>query len=105
MPPTGGQGASQAFEDALTLADVLNVLNSKESTPKEIVSRWQVVRQERVKKILAFTKSGGDMRKSSVSTFQQIVKEWMMWAYMLWIGPSAGLGWIYEYDTAKPGIV
>ena len=59
------------------------------------------MRQERVQKILAFTSKGGDMRKHSVGTLQQLFKEWAMWAYFLWVGESGGLSWIYEYDTAS----
>jgi 2-polyprenyl-6-methoxyphenol hydroxylase-like FAD-dependent oxidoreductase len=94
-----------AFEDALTLADTLSALETKEkdkeSAPREALTQWQCMRQERVKKILAFTSKGGDMRKHSVSTVQQLVKEWLMWAYFLWVGDEGGLSWIYEYDTAK----
>ena len=88
-----------AFEDAVTLADTLAQLSTKESNAKDGLMQWQAARQQRVKKILAFTSKGGDMRKSSVSTFQQILKEWTMWAYFLWVGEDAGLSWIYEYDT------
>ncbi|KIW32303.1 uncharacterized protein PV07_03857 [Cladophialophora immunda] len=102
MPPTGGQGAAMAFEDALTLADTLALLDKKESARhQDLLAQWQTTRRDRVKKILAFTSKGGDMRKSSASTFQQIVKEWVMWAYFLFIGEDAGLSWIYEYDTEK----
>ncbi|KIY01055.1 uncharacterized protein Z520_03721 [Fonsecaea multimorphosa CBS 102226] len=108
MPPTGGQGAAMAFEDALTLADTLALLlpDKKESQRHQdhLLEQWQTLRKDRVKKILAFTSKGGDMRKSSPSTLQQIVKEWVMWAYFLFIGEDAGLSWIYEYDTRKfPG--
>lgn len=93
-----------AFEDALTLADTLASLATKESAPQNPLEQWQATRQARVKKILAFTSKGGDMRKHSVGTFQQIIKEWAMWAYFLWLGKDGGLSWIYEYDTAKAAI-
>lgn len=103
MPPTGGQGAAMAFEDALTLADALSRLADKDSPTNDEIRQWQTVRQQRVKEILKFTSRGGDMRKASVSTFAQIVKEWIMWAYFLWKGPDAGISWIYNYDTTKIG--
>ena len=90
-----------AFEDAITLADTLALLKNKESSIQDLLMQWQTMRRARVKKILAFTSKGGDMRKSSVSPFQQLVKEWAMWAYFLWVGKDAGLSWIYEYDTKK----
>ncbi|OAP60463.1 hypothetical protein AYL99_05465 [Fonsecaea erecta] len=112
MPPTGGQGAAMAFEDALTLADTLALVDNKKEQepavndqpregPRLLVQQWQTSRKDRVKKILAFTSKGGDMRKSSPSTFRQIIKEWLMWAYFLVTGEDGGLSWIYEYDTAK----
>jgi len=104
MPPTGGQGAAMAFEDAISLADTLASVATKESAPQNQLEQWQATRQARVKKILAFTSKGGDMRKASVGTFQQIFKEWAMWAYFLWVGEDAGLSWIYEYDAAKAAI-
>lgn len=99
MPPTGGQGAAMAFEDALTLADTLTSVTAKEKGPQYDIRQWQAVRQARITKILAFTSKGGDMRKHSVSTFQQLIKEWAMYVYFLWIGKEGGLAWIYEYDT------
>ncbi|KAH0845077.1 hypothetical protein AYO21_01662 [Fonsecaea monophora] len=106
MPPTGGQGAAMAFEDALTLADTLSLLNKSEPRDQgnhhlDLLREWQTARRARVKKILAFTSRGGDMRKSSTSTFRQLLKEWVMWAYFLFVGKDAGLSWIYEFDTQK----
>lgn len=102
MPPTGGQGAAMAFEDAVTLADVLGQLKTKQSSDlKSLLGNWQTTRQTRVEKVLAFTSKSGDLRKSKPSTLQQILKEWAMWAYFLWIGKDAGISWIYEYDTTK----
>lgn len=99
MPPTGGQGAAMAFEDAATLADTLVSLKQKEDAQPELIKKWQMVRQQRIKKVLAFTSKGGNMRKSSASTFQQILKEWLTWAYLWWLGEDAGLSWIYAFDT------
>jgi len=99
MPPTGGVGAAMAFEDACSLADVLGSVSRNEANIIDHLTKWQTIRQQRVKQALAFTSKGGDMRKSSVSTFWQLFKEWTMWFYFRWVGPKAGLSWIYEYDT------
>lgn len=88
-----------AFEDALTLADTLASVMAREKGPQDDIGQWQAVRQARITKVLAFTSKGGDMRKHSVSTFQQIIKEWVMYAYFLWVGEEGGLAWIYEHDT------
>lgn len=100
MPPHGGQGSAMAFEDALTLADTLSGMKTKDSSDlQRALLPWQTVRQERIEKILAFTARSGDTRKASASTLRQIFKEWAMWAYFLWVGEDAGLAWIYHYDT------
>lgn len=103
MPPTGGQGAAMAFEDAITLADTFTRMNTKDSDLQRLLMSWQTERQQRIEKILAFTARGGDMRKASPSTFQQIFKEWALWAYFLWVGEDGGLSWVYEYDTKTFG--
>lgn len=88
-----------ALEDAITLADTFGLIRDKRTVPADFLSQWQTVRQERVKKILQFTSTGGDIRKSSVGTYQQIIKEWVMWAYFWWLGKEGNTSWIYEYDT------
>jgi 2-polyprenyl-6-methoxyphenol hydroxylase-like FAD-dependent oxidoreductase len=100
MPPTGGQGAAQALEDAASLARTLTSGFSSESS----IQAWQRERRERVKKIKAFTSKGGDMRKSSASTLQQVVKEWAIWLWMWWIGKEGGLGWVYEHKEKGPSM-
>lgn len=107
IPPTGGQGAAMAFEDAATLADALNLAASPSSTPTDntnlqaIISRWQSHRQQRIAQVVAFTARGGDMRRAKTSTLQQIIKEWIMWLYFTWLGPEGGLRWAYSYDTSE----
>lgn len=99
MPPTGGVGAAMAFEDACSLADLLGSVSCEEANILDHLTKWQTIRQQRVKQALAFTSKGGDMRKASVSSFWQLFKEWTMWLYFRWVGPEAGLSWICEYDT------
>ncbi|EXJ86098.1 hypothetical protein A1O1_06467 [Capronia coronata CBS 617.96] len=99
MPPTGGQGAAMAFEDAFTLADTLALIDSKEAAvPTDILNQWQDVRQARVRKIRKFTSSGGDIRKSSTSTYVQVFKEWVLRIYFWCVGKERGTSWIYAYD-------
>ena len=116
LPPTGGQGAAMAFEDAATLARALalsftsdsravnqSVKTSSEDQQSlfngEYISKWQAHRQERIAKIAAFTAKGGDMRKHTSSTLQQVLKEWMTWLYFWYIGTEGGMAWIYKYKT------
>jgi 2-polyprenyl-6-methoxyphenol hydroxylase-like FAD-dependent oxidoreductase len=103
MPPTGGQGAAQALEDAASLARSI-IASSGSSSLQENIQTWQAERQERVRKIKAFTSKGGDMRKASASTLQQIVKEWAIWLWMWWVGKEGGLGWAYEHREEGPKV-
>lgn len=98
IPPTGGQGAAMAFEDAATLAELIV---AGQSGLKERLDGWEKRRKERVERVVAFTSRSGDSRKASSSTFQLIIKEWLMWAFFLVKGKDMGLAWMYEYDTEK----
>jgi 2-polyprenyl-6-methoxyphenol hydroxylase-like FAD-dependent oxidoreductase len=95
MPPTGGQGAAMAFEDAMTLAYILG-RSSLVEFPKSLLLKWEAHRMERIAKILDFTTKGGDIRKPVRSSWERILKEWLMWIYLSWLGPQ-GIKWIYDY--------
>ena len=88
IPPTGGQGAAMAFEDAATLADL--VVGDQAGFQTQLVA-WEEKRKARIEKVIAFTSQSGDSRKASASTFQLIVKEWAMWAFFLIKGKEMGL--------------
>ncbi|KPI40211.1 6-hydroxynicotinate 3-monooxygenase [Cyphellophora attinorum] len=104
MPPTGGQGAAMAFEDAASLAMVFERSDTAEAFDKG-VDEWQTTRQDRARKIKEFTTKSGDMRRTSPSVFQQIVKEWIMWLYFKVKGSDGGLAWVYEHKEKCPGDV
>ncbi|ORX34239.1 hypothetical protein BD324DRAFT_637203 [Kockovaella imperatae] len=93
IPPSGGQGAAQAFEDAWLLAEVLAKGLS--------LSKWEAERRKRLGVINKFTQQSGKSRqvgKASVAAFN--VKKWMMWTYfkMSSIGRGDDL---YSYDGSK----
>ena len=60
IPPTGGQGASQAIETAYTLAMVISTISKIPNLPADSYARsidtWQTARQERVRRARLFTK-------------------------------------------------
>jgi 2-polyprenyl-6-methoxyphenol hydroxylase-like FAD-dependent oxidoreductase len=63
LPPTGGQGAAMALEDAGTLANALARLGVNKDDPNrfsslqlcDTPSKWQAHRQKRIAKITAFS--------------------------------------------------
>ncbi|KAI1145109.1 FAD dependent oxidoreductase [Nemania diffusa] len=56
IPPTTGQGASQAFEDVMSLALLLSALKEHEELKwEEALQFWQKIRQERIDHLLILT--------------------------------------------------
>ena len=102
IPPTGGQGAAMAFEDAATLSDALLECSLAGDAEKEpILWQWEERRKLRVAEVVKFTTRSGDTRKSSPSLPQQLFKEWIMWLYFLIRGKELGLAWMYAYNTSE----
>ncbi|KAK9235883.1 hypothetical protein V1525DRAFT_434239 [Lipomyces kononenkoae] len=102
IPPTGGQGAAMAFEDAETLAYVLaRVLASDFNANhlSDIVSKWEHHRIDRIVKVVNFTTKNGDLRKSSPHYYEQAAKEWIIWATFKFMGPEGGAHWMYAYNA------
>ncbi|KAF3172396.1 hypothetical protein TWF751_005668 [Orbilia oligospora] len=90
MPPSGGQGAAMAFEDAETLAYSLAVVfNTLEGGPgintprgQDILSKWSNNRIARMNTIQEMNKRMSDMRKGnsgSTSGVMFTVKVWAIW--------------------------
>lgn len=102
IPPSGGQGAASAFEDAETLAYVLGKLSLPGSTMpnlRESLRRWETHRKERISQILDYTLRAGNIRKRS-SGFMQVLKEWTIWAmFKLYEFQGGGPAWIYTYNA------
>jgi len=97
IPPTGGQGAAMAFEDAQTLAYALARTATPRKLSQRILHKWQTHRQARIEKVHVFTSRGGDLRKEAPSMLEKTIKEWGLWAAFKWWGPTGGLRWLYEY--------
>jgi 2-polyprenyl-6-methoxyphenol hydroxylase-like FAD-dependent oxidoreductase len=96
--PQGGQGAAMAFEDAETLAYTMaqpNFLSQKTT----LLNAWQTHRQQRVKLVKAYTDRNGKLRTPNDSYFQQVIKDWVMWAVLKYKGELNGLEWLYGYNA------
>lgn len=102
MPPTGGQGAAMAFEDAAALAMVFEKSASLD-TFKRGITQWQTARRARVAKVKDLTAKSGDMRRGTPSVLQQIIKEWIMWLYFTIMGSEGVTGAIYSHKEECPG--
>ena len=94
IPPTAGQGASQAFEDRFTLAILFSKLFANQATEGVRMSAlrsWQRMRQERVDRVIALTLQLNDAR------LPQAEREAKKAQGHAWQGGKDGsLAWLYN---------
>ncbi|KAI0451584.1 FAD dependent oxidoreductase [Xylaria acuta] len=93
VPPTTGQGASQAFEDVLSLALLLSALKGKKGLEWEEALRfWQNMRQDRIDDLLVLTKQLNNKRLP-------LEKQKLLAKGDLWVDESAEnpsqMAWLY----------
>ncbi|KAI1418835.1 FAD dependent oxidoreductase [Xylaria sp. FL1777] len=96
IPPTTGQGASQAFEDVRVLALLLSALKENSGLEwSETLQFWQKLRQDRVDELLVLTNKLNNKRKSTEEQ-KLLAKE------DLWFDESATnprqMAWLYNPD-------
>ncbi|KAK0642640.1 FAD-dependent monooxygenase mdpD [Lasiodiplodia hormozganensis] len=96
IPPTAGQGASQALEDAVTFAELVGGFEGagREEWLKE-VARWQRYRQQRVDKVIVLTLQLNNTRLPAEERAK--LKDGEMWQ-------SSGdgeLAWLYSADIVR----
>ena len=92
IPPTAGQGASQAFEDIYTLALLLskNSAEIKTHFSEHVLESWQKMRQERVERVIALTKKLNNARLPENERVK--LGEDAVWRS----GRDGDLGWLYN---------
>ena len=96
IPPSGGQGAAQAFEDAALLARCLAEQGSLE--------KWEAERKRRIQVVKRFTAESGDARKVGKASWLAFkIKMWEIWAYFRFFG-GGEKGDLYMYDGSKADI-
>ncbi|OQU95010.1 FAD binding domain-containing protein [Cladophialophora immunda] len=108
MIPTGGLGASLAFEDAECFAHVLASLSGSKMEPQilqQALGIWEGHRKERLAMIQDFTNRNRKLRQAGGSWLAQYVKEWVIWL-MFKISSAGGFmsndglaERIFTYDT------
>jgi 2-polyprenyl-6-methoxyphenol hydroxylase-like FAD-dependent oxidoreductase len=90
-----------AFEDADTLSYVLARTYSPDFNQatdlSDLIRKWEHHRQDRITKITDFTATNGRLRKSSSHVYEQVAKEWIIWAALKIKGPQGGGAWIFSY--------
>jgi 2-polyprenyl-6-methoxyphenol hydroxylase-like FAD-dependent oxidoreductase len=88
IPPSGGQGANQAFEDAWSLAQMLGNLSEKVSLERGL-GIWAEVRQERVSKVTELTLSLGTVGLP-LEEREKLAKG------KVWSAEDADVDWLYK---------
>ncbi|KAI0533624.1 FAD dependent oxidoreductase [Xylaria digitata] len=93
MPPTTGQGASQAFEDVMSLALVLSALKENAGLKwDDALQFWQKMRQDRIDDLLVLTKQLNNKRLPLEK--QNLLAKDDLWADESATNPSQ-MAWLY----------
>ena len=96
IPPTIGQGANQAFEDAYTLGSLLGNLDEKLDLAKAL-DLWQTFRQERTDRLMEMTVLMNNKR--SPPDEQAKLPESAVWRGA--VEDAEQMSWLYGVDLEK----
>jgi 2-polyprenyl-6-methoxyphenol hydroxylase-like FAD-dependent oxidoreductase len=91
IPPTAGQGASQGFEDAFTLAAVLARSGSSALTV------WKEMRQQRVDRVIELTLQLNNARLPQAEREKLAAEGKSVWQS----GDQGELGWLYNANIEE----
>jgi 2-polyprenyl-6-methoxyphenol hydroxylase-like FAD-dependent oxidoreductase len=98
ITPQGGQGAAMAFEDTETLAYTISQLDFVGNWRK-LLGIWEKHRQERLEMVKDFTNRNASLRDPGRGYLRQKIKEYIVWGVFKYMGPSAGVEWLYGYNA------
>jgi 2-polyprenyl-6-methoxyphenol hydroxylase-like FAD-dependent oxidoreductase len=96
IPPTAGQGASQGFEDAFTLAALLPRITPKLPLDKAL-TEWKEMRQRRIDKVIKLTLQLNNARLPEAEREKLAAAGTEVWQS----GDQGELGWLYNADVEK----
>jgi 2-polyprenyl-6-methoxyphenol hydroxylase-like FAD-dependent oxidoreductase len=96
IPPTAGQGASQGFEDAFTLATILSHMPNKTKLQRALPA-WKEMRQQRVDKVIELTQQLNNARLPQVEREKLAASGAAVWQS----GDSGELGWLYNTNVEE----
>lgn len=100
IPPTAGQGANQAFEDAFSLALLLKWALGGDVNLKPALEAWQKYRQDRVEQVLELSNEMNNMRLSEEEK-KNLPKEKVWHDQSAESGEAGQLGWLYLHDISE----
>lgn len=99
IPPTAGQGANQAFEDARSLATVLARL-APDAPLDEAAEKWQACRKDRVRRVLELTQQM-NVKRLPEAERAKLPPEAFWDDPSLTRGEGGQLRWLYDPDLAQ----
>jgi 2-polyprenyl-6-methoxyphenol hydroxylase-like FAD-dependent oxidoreductase len=94
IPPTAGQGANQAFEDAYGIATILKSLTSQLDL-QTAMSKWHDYRQERINKVLVLSDQMNTFRLSEAEK-KLLPPERVLQGENIQVGSGGELSWLYS---------
>ncbi|KAL8701495.1 MAG: hypothetical protein Q9201_004881 [Fulgogasparrea decipioides] len=100
IPPTAGQGASQGFEDAFSLALLLSHLSLSQSGTSDLAAPlevWQTYRQERIERVVKLTLKLNNTRLPKGE--RETLEKGMIWTSSE--SDMADLKWLYNHDIEE----
>lgn len=103
MPPTGGQGAAQAFEDAGCLARLLGNDQALSQGYDRLFAHFEGIRKQRLTSVRKMTASSGSSRQTSSSRLAWAVKKGKIRAFLACRGDIKSTD-IYKYDVSVADI-
>ncbi|KAF2124238.1 kynurenine 3-monooxygenase [Dothidotthia symphoricarpi CBS 119687] len=96
IPPTAGQGASQGFEDAFTLAALLAGLAPKLPLDRALTV-WKDMRQQRVDRVINLTLQLNAVRLPQAERDALAAEGKLVWQ----TGADGELAWLYNADVER----
>lgn len=103
IPPTGGQGAAQAFEDAGFMARLLGEPTAVAKGYDQVFAHFEKIRKERFEHVRDLTAKSGSTRKSSPSALGWFFKKWSFWAFFAIKGDMRD-NRLIGYDVTKESV-
>jgi 2-polyprenyl-6-methoxyphenol hydroxylase-like FAD-dependent oxidoreductase len=99
IPPIAGQGASQGFEDAFTLATLLPQISPKAPLDRALAT-WKDMRQHRVDRVIKLTIQLNNARLPQSEREKLIAAGELVWQS----GDQGELSWLYNADIEKDSL-
>ncbi|KIR77497.1 kynurenine 3-monooxygenase [Cryptococcus gattii EJB2] len=105
IPPSGGQGAAQAFEDGGLLSMFLSNEEAVGKGYEKLFEQFEKKRKKRFEVVESLTKTSGNSRQEGMSGLEWFIKKWGMWAFLLTKGGYMKEDALMSYDVTKESVV